>query len=211
MGFTAFIALAWYLCLMILIGIECPTGAENKMRKKLRFALLVVAILWGVYILDLLLPIDLRSFGLLPRSPDRLWGILTYPFLHANFQHLAANTAALFPLLIVSLSYSRRLTHSALIVIYLLTGILVWLFGRGGGVHIGASGIIFGLIGFLMFLGVFRRDWTALGVSVVIGLLYGGALLTLFTYMPAISWSSHFFGFLSGVLAAWWMKRGRIR
>jgi membrane associated rhomboid family serine protease len=211
MGFIAFIALPGYLCLMILIGIECPTGAENKMRKKLRFALLAVAILWGVYMFDLLLPIDLRFLGLLPRSPDRLWGILTYPFLHANFQHLAANTAALFPLLIVSLSYSRRLTHSALIIIYLLTGILVWLFGRGNGVHIGVSGIIFGLIGFLMFLGVFRRDWTALGVSVVIGLLYGGALLTLFTYIPAISWSSHFFGFLSGVLAAWWMKRGRIR
>jgi membrane associated rhomboid family serine protease len=181
------------------------------LRKKLRFALLVVMILWGVFIVDLLLPIDLRSLGLLPRSPGRLWGILTYPFLHANFQHLAANTAALFPLLIVSLSYSSRLTYKALIIIYLLTGILVWLFGRGNAVHIGASGIIFGLIGFLMFLGVFRRDWTALGVSVVIGFLYGGALLTLFTYMPAISWSSHFFGFSSGFLAAWWMKGGRIR
>ena len=181
------------------------------MRKRLRWALLAVAILWGVYLLDLLLPMDLRSFGLVPRSPDRLWGILTYPFLHANFQHLATNTAALFPLLIVSLSYSRRLTYSALLTIYLLTGILVWFFGRGNAVHIGASGIIFGLIGFLMFLGVFRRDWTALGVSVVIGLLYGGALLTLFTYTPAISWESHFFGFLSGVLAAWWMKRGRKR
>jgi membrane associated rhomboid family serine protease len=136
---------------------------------------------------------------------------LTYPFLHANFQHLAANTAALFPLLIVSLSYSSRLTYKALIIIYLLTGILVWSFGSSRGIHIGASGIIFGLIGFLMFLGVFRRDWTALGVSIVIGFLYGGALLTLFTHMPAISWASHFFGFLSGTLAAWWMKRGRIR
>lgn len=181
------------------------------MRKNLRFALLAVAILWGIYVMDLLLPIDLRFLGLLPRSQDRIWGILTYPFVHANFQHLAANTAALFPLLIVSLSYSRRLTHSALIIIFLLTGILVWLFGRDTGVHIGVSGIVFGLIGFLMFLGVFRREWTALGVSVVIGFLYGGALLTLFTYMPSISWSSHFFGFLSGVLAAWWIKRRRIQ
>ena len=181
------------------------------MRKNLRFALFIVAILWGVYLLNLLLPIDLRYLGLLPRAQDRLWGILTYPFLHANFQHLAANTAALFPLLVVSLSYSRKLTHSALIIIYLLTGILVWLFGRGKAFHIGVSGVIFGLIGFLMFLGIFRRDWTALGVSVVIGLLYGGALFTLFTYMPGISWSSHFFGFLSGVLAAWWMKKGKIR
>jgi membrane associated rhomboid family serine protease len=181
------------------------------LRKKLRFALLVVVILWGIFIVDLLLPVDLRSLGLLPRSPDRLWGILTYPFLHANFQHLAANTAALFPLLIVSLSYSSRLTYKALVTIYLLTGILVWLFGSSRGIHIGASGIIFGLIGFLILLGVFRRDWTALGVSILIGFLYGGALLTLFTYMPATSWSSHFFGFLSGALAAWWMKRGRVR
>jgi len=179
------------------------------MRKNLRFALLVVAILWSIYLLDRVLPIDLRFFGLIPRSQDRLWGILTYPFLHANFRHLAANTAALFPLLLVSLSYSRKLTHSALMIIYLLTGILVWLFGRGNAVHIGVSGIIFGLIGFLMFLGIFRRDWTALGVSIVIGFFYGGALLTLFAYIPGISWSSHFFGFLTGVLAAWWMKRGR--
>ncbi len=181
------------------------------MRKNLHFALFAVAILWGVYLLNLVLPVDLRFFGLLPRAQDRLWSVLTYPFLHANLQHLAANTAALFPLLVVSLSYSRNLTQLALIIIYLLTGVLVWLFGRGNAIHIGVSGIIFGLIGFLMFLGIFRRDWTALGVSVMIGFLYGGALITLFIHIPGISWSSHFFGFLSGALAAWWMKRGRIR
>ena len=181
------------------------------MRKNLRFALIIVAILWSIYLLNRVLPIDLRYLGLIPRSQDRLWGILTYPFLHANFRHLAANTAALFPLLLVSLSYSRRLTHSALMIIYLLTGSLVWLFGQGNAIHIGVSGIIFGLIGFLMFLGIFRREWTALGISIVIGFIYGGALFTLFAYIPGISWSSHFFGFFSGVLAAWWMKKGRAR
>jgi len=181
------------------------------MRKNLRFALFVVAVLWSIYLLDRVLPIDLRYFGLIPRSQDRLWGILTYPFLHANFRHLTANTAALLPLLLVSLSYSRRLTHTGLMIIYLLTGFLVWLFGRGNAVHIGVSGIIFGLIGFLIFLGIFRREWKALGVSIVVGFFYGGALFTLFAYMPGISWSSHFFGFVTGVLAAWWMKRGRAR
>jgi membrane associated rhomboid family serine protease len=92
------------------------------MRKNLRFVLLAVAILWGVYMLDLLLPIDLRFLGLLPRSQDRLWGILTYPFLHANFQHLAANTAALFPYLPIYRQSAGRAIFSAFCPVFLPPG-----------------------------------------------------------------------------------------
>jgi membrane associated rhomboid family serine protease len=181
------------------------------MRKNLRLAIWMIAILWSVYLVNLLLPVDLRAYGLQPRNPQRMWGILTYPFLHANAGHLAANSGALFTLLIVALAYSRRLAVKALIIIYLLTGTLVWLFGRGAAIHIGASGLVFGLIGFLLFVGLFRREWTALGISLLIGLCYSGALLSLLAPVPGISWSSHFFGFVSGVQAAWWSKRGRLR
>jgi membrane associated rhomboid family serine protease len=77
----------------------------------------------------------------------------------------------------------------------------------GGTIHIGASGIIFGLIGFLMCLGVFRRDWKALTISIVITIVYGGALHSLLIYIPGTSWTGHLFGFISGVLVAWWTKR----
>ena len=178
-------------------------GVLMKISQNLQIAFAAIAILWLVYFLNLVLVVDLRVYGLKPRHIDGLWGILAAPFLHVDIHHLIANTGALFILLTVSLSYSRALTLKALLTIMLLGGGLVWLFGRGGAVHIGASGIIFGLIGFLMCLGVFRRDWKALIISIVITVVYGGALHSLLIYMPGISWTGHLFGFISGVLAAW--------
>jgi membrane associated rhomboid family serine protease len=175
-------------------------------RKNLQISLVTVAFLWLVYFINRTLVIDLRLFGLIPRYINGLWGILFGPFLHADIQHLTANTGALFVLLTVSLSYSRKMTLKALLVIMLLGGVMVWLFGRGGTIHIGASGIIFGLIGYLMCLGVFRRDWKALIISIAITIVYGGALHSLLIPIPGISWTGHLFGFMSGVLAAWWTR-----
>ena len=178
----------------------------EKSQKNLETALMAVAILWVVYFLNMALPFDLRSFGIRPRNLQGLWGIGVAPLLHGNLDHLIANSGALFVLLIVALSFSRKLTFSAIAIIILIGGSLVWLLGLGNTIHIGASGIIFGLIGFLMFIGVFRREWVALIVSIAVCLLYGGALLSLLQVRPGISWSSHCFGFLSGVMAAWWTK-----
>jgi membrane associated rhomboid family serine protease len=174
--------------------------------KNIRIALLTVMLLWMIHVLDLLLPMDLRLYGLQPRRIDGLWGILAAPFLHGGFGHLIANSGALFVLLTVSLSFSRKLTIMAVLIIFLLGGGLVWLFGSSNTVHIGASGVIFGLMGFLMFIGIFRREWNALLLSLAVFFFYGGALLSLLIHQPGISWTGHFFGFLSGVLAASWTK-----
>ena len=175
-----------------------------KIGQNLQLAFAAIAILWLVYFLNLILEIDLRMYGIIPRHLDGLWGIPAAPFLHVDIQHLTANSGILFILLAVSLSYSRAQTLKAVLTIMLLGGAMVWLLGRNGTIHIGASGIIFGLIGYLMFLGLFRRNWKAVLISVVITLLYGGALYSLLIYVPGISWSGHLFGFLSGVVAAWW-------
>jgi membrane associated rhomboid family serine protease len=164
---------------------------------------------WLVYFVNRILPVDLRLYGLRPRHLDGLWGLLCSPFLHINLGHLMANTGALFILLTVAFSFSRKLTVVAILIISILGGGLVWTFGKANTIHIGSSGIIFGLIGFLMFIGVFRREWRALAVSAAIFFLYGGALLSLFYALPGISWEGHFFGFLSGVLAAWWTKSAK--
>ncbi len=177
-----------------------------KILKNIQIALVAVAILWLVHLLNFVLTIDLRLYGLRPRSLEGLWGILFAPFLHGGFGHLIANTGALFVLLTVAMSFSRGLTIKALLIVCLVGGGLVWLFGGANTVHIGASGIIFGLIGFLMFMGVFRREWVALLFSVVVFFFYGGALFSLLTYVPGISWTGHVFGFLAGVLAAWWTR-----
>jgi membrane associated rhomboid family serine protease len=198
-----FSILPFFLGLSVSISVNlCPM----KISRNLRIAFAAITILWLVYFINFVLPVDLRLYGLVPRHIDGLWGIVAAPFLHVDIHHLMANSGALFILLAVSLSYSRPLTIRALLLIMLAGGGMTWLFGRGGVVHIGASGIIFGLIGFLMCLGVFRGDWKTLIISIVIAIFYGGALHSLLIYIPGISWTGHLFGFLSGVLAAWWFR-----
>jgi membrane associated rhomboid family serine protease len=177
-----------------------------KISQNMRIALGTIAILWLVYFLNFFVTVDLRLYGLKPRDIDGLWGILAAPFLHVDIHHLIANSGVLFILLAVSLSYSRALTLKAVFTVVLLGGGMVWLVGKPGTLHIGASGVIFGLIGFLICLGIFRRNWKALIISIVISILYGGALYSLLIYVPGISWTGHLFGFISGVLAAWWTR-----
>ena len=174
-----------------------------KITKNLRAAFAAVAILWLVFLINPFLNTDLRLYGLKPRQIDGLWGILLMPFLHLDINHLMANSGVLFILLSLSLSYSRALTLQALLIITILGGGMVWLLGAEGSIHIGASGIIFGLIGFLLCLGLFRRDWKALIISIIILIVYGGALSSLLIYIPGVSWTGHLFGFIAGVLAAW--------
>jgi len=171
--------------------------------RAVKFALTAVAVLWGVHALNLFLPIDLRYFGIQPRRMDGLVGIVAAPFLHGDLNHLIANSSALLVLLAVALAYNRKMAFAALATIIVLGGLMVWIFGSASAIHIGASGVVFGLIGYLLFVGIFRREWIALIVSAVVLLLYGGALLSLLRIIPGVSWSSHFFGFMAGVAAAW--------
>ena len=180
-----------------------------KITKNLQAAFTAVAILWLVYLINPFLKTDLRLYGLKPRQIDGLWGILFMPLLHMDLNHLMANSGVLFILLSLSLSYSRALTFQALFIITILGGGMVWLLGANGSIHIGASGIIFGLIGFLICLGVFRRDWKAILISIIISMVYGSALYSLLIYIPGVSWTGHMFGFIAGILAAW-MTRSRL-
>jgi len=169
-----------------------------------------VALLWVIYAVNLVLPFDLRNLGIHPREIRGLFGLLFAPFLHRGVGHLLANSLALTVLLTISLTYSRKLTPVALLIMALAGGGAIWLFGARHTVHIGASGIIFGLIGYLMAIGIFRRELLALAVSLVVFVYYGWTLTSLFVVLPGVSWSGHFFGFFSGILAAW-LTRGEDR
>lgn len=174
----------------------------------IQIAAFIILLIWGIHFLNVLLPAELRYFGLRPRQTEGLWGIVFAPFLHGNIQHLTANSGVLFVLLIAALSFSRKQAVAAILVIVVVSGLAVWMVGKPNTVHIGASGVIFGLIGYLLFIGIFHRRWKALVFSVAVFLVYGGVLAGLFVYIPGVSWSGHFFGFLSGVLAAW-VTRGK--
>lgn len=179
---------------------------DSRIYRNVQIAFGITALLWTVHLADIVLPADLRLYGLRPRSPDSLMGIVCYPFLHSDFRHLIGNSGTLFILLTVSLSMNRRMTVFALLIILFLGGAGVWLFGKPGTVHIGASGVIFGLIGFLLFIGMFQKNWKTLLFSIAVFLVYGGALMNLLFIEKGVSWSGHFWGFVSGVTAAWQMR-----
>lgn len=172
-----------------------------KIVQSAKTSIILLATIWVAFLANFVVPYDLNRFGLVPRTIDGLWGILTMPFLHADFGHICANSTALFVLMTISLSFSRKLTYISVPVIILLGGILVWTFGSTAN-HIGASGLVFGLVGYLLFMGFLRREWLALIVSIAVFVLYGGVLLSLLVVEKNVSWAGHANGFIAGIVAA---------
>lgn len=170
-----------------------------------RVLIAVIAVLWLVEIIDvLLLDHALERQGIQPRSWGGLDGILLAPFLHDDYAHLMSNTIPLAVLgALVLLRGVPRWSQVTAIVI-LAGGLATWLLARNAN-HIGASGVVFGYLGFLLAAGFFERSLRAVALGVVTGLAYGGLLLGVLPSRPGISWESHLFGLLAGGLAAWWL------
>ena len=169
----------------------------------------LVAIFWIVEIVDQLFFSGGRGldiYGILPRNPTGLRGILFAPFLHGNFPHLMANT---IPFLTLGWFIMLQETKDFLIVTVItaiVSGLGVWLFGSAG-LHIGASGVIFGYLGFLLLRGYFERSFAAIFFSVVVAFFYGSLIAGVLPGQVGISWEGHLFGFIGGVLAAKLMAR----
>ena len=143
---------------------------------------------------------SLMSFGLIPRTVQGLFGILTSPFLHASFAHLSANLIAFLVLgtLVILDGLHRFIAVSAIVIV--LGGALVWLFGFAG-VHVGASGWVFGLWAYLLSRAWFHRSWSNLLTAAVVALLYGGLIVGVLP-RQGVSFEGHLFGALAGFIAA---------
>lgn len=144
----------------------------------------------------------LDHFGIVPRTEDGLWGILWMPFLHGGFPHLIANTVPflLFGWLILTRGVKQFL--GVTLIAGLLGGLGVWMFGATGSVHIGASLLIYGYLGFLMAIGFFERKPLSIVLSLVVGYCFWRALAGVMPGQVGISWEGHLFGFLGGITAA---------
>jgi membrane associated rhomboid family serine protease len=167
-----------------------------------------IGAIWAVFLLSVALPsLDLNSYGIRPRTISGLVGIVAAPFLHENFAHILSNTVPLF-ILLVLLAGSQARSWAAVVDIILLGGALLWLFGRSA-YHIGASGLVFGLMTFLIASGFLERRIVPLLVSVVVGFLYGGTLL--FGVVPRlhsdVSWDGHLCSAVAGVIVAYALAR----
>ena len=101
--------------------------------------------LWVIHILKVIGAIQISRFGLLPRSADGVIGIFASPFIHGSFEHLMSNSVPLFVLTLMLYSFYRKIATQSLLLIYIMTGLAVWLFARGSVIHVGASGVVYGL------------------------------------------------------------------
>ncbi len=185
---------------------------QKRMLRSLVIPGIFVLIIWLVKIFEIIFKINLEVLGLTPLSWRGLPGILFSPLLHANFSHLSANTLPFFFLGGLLFYFYRSIAWKIFCLIWLTTGLWVWFFARGDSVHVGASGVVYGLASFLFLSGILRRESRLMAITLLIAFLYGGLVWgifpQLFPHQP-ISWESHLMGLLAGaVLAVYYRNSG---
>ncbi len=176
--------------------------ARANFRLAARIALGFVALIWLIQLLNWALDLDLGRFGVRPREFAGLPGILLAPLLHGGFAHLLTNT---LPLLVLGTGMLYLYPNSALKVIpavYLGPGIAVWLFARASSVHVGASGLIYGLFTYIFVAGVIRRDRRAIAASLLVAFLYGSMVWGVLPIEPGVSWETHLAAAMIGLALA---------
>lgn len=178
-------------------------GADRGLSAVLRPVLGGLALLWAIELADTLVLGDtLQRHGIRPRTLSGLWGVLTSPFLHADFGHLIANSGPFVVLGALLRGRGAVAFFESTVVIALVAGLGTWLTGGAGTNHIGASGVIFGWFGYLLLAGWYERSIATVLTSVAVGVAYGGMIWGVLPTRPGVSWQGHLFGFLGGWLAA---------
>ena len=161
----------------------------------------LVILMWGVFFIEITWFLDLSYLGIIPRTVGGMPGILCAPLLHGNFWHLTSNTVPLLFLGTALYFVYGKMAEKVFFYSYFLTSLLVWLFARPS-IHIGASGLVYGLAFFLIFYGFFRKDFVSLFISCLVLFMYGGLFYGLLPVQRGVSWESHLMGAIVGFFLA---------
>jgi membrane associated rhomboid family serine protease len=160
-----------------------------------------MAVMWSVFLFEQLLAIDLSRFGLRPREGIGLLGLFTTPLLHGNLAHIGSNSAPLFIGGVAMLFLYPNASVRALPMLYIGSAALAWTFARPS-LHIGASGLVYGILAFVFVSGILRRDLRSVGVSLMIWFFYGSMIWGVLPAGRSMSWELHASGLVIGVLLA---------
>jgi len=183
-----------------------PPSPSQEWGRQLKGLALLALVMIGVQLLNQLTHYSLNYLGIIPRDLSHLPAILIAPLLHAGWPHLFANLPPLLILLLLMGSYGTRSMVIATVTITLLTGGLVWLLAPAN-IHIGASGVVLGCWSYLMARAWFAPDTRSVVLAVLVVVFYGGLVWSLLDFRPHVSWASHLYGALAGVMVAWAMTR----
>jgi membrane associated rhomboid family serine protease len=179
-----------------------PTEPRQDRIAGVQVVLALLAAMWVLEVVDVALDHRLDQYGIEPRDPDGLVGVVAAPFLHADFGHLIANTIPFITLgIIIGLQgVARVLAVTGIVMV--VSGLGTWLVAPDSSIHIGASGIVFGYATYLLARGIFNRDLIEVAIGLGVAAIWGTALLGGLVPQDGVSWQGHFFGAVGGVLAA---------
>lgn len=166
-----------------------------------------VVLLWLIKWVEITYDLPLYRFGILPRNVNGLPGIITAPFIHGDLKHLISNTS---PVLVLSMGvfyFYKEKAWPVIALISIFSGLLIWLFARGGTYHIGASGLIYGFAFFLFFSGIIKKIRSFMAIPLLIIMFYGSMLWGILPGEEGISWEAHLFGALTGSIVAFMFRK----
>jgi len=180
-------------------------ASEKIFKSALVFSFTIVGFIFLIHIYTVLTHTSLTQWGIFPREVYGLKGIVTAPLVHGSWHHLFSNAAPLLVTSTIIYFFYPKVAGASFFFIYLLTGITVWLFGRSS-YHIGASGIVYGLVSFIFWSGIFRRNIKSIILALIVTILYSGYLGGIVPFKEGVSWESHLLGGIMGILVAFLFK-----
>ncbi len=178
---------------------------ENKILidtlKSMVFPISFVIAMWVIYFWQTHVGFSYNIHGIIPRKLFGLKGILMAPLLHGSIGHLVSNTVPFLALTTIIFVLYKRVAYGSFFIIYILTGFLVWIFGKDAN-HIGASGIVYGFVAFIFWSGIFRKNKKAIVLSLIVLVVYSSYFLGIVPGKEGISWESHLLGGVAGIITA---------
>ena len=174
--------------------------------KRLSFPIGFVAFIWVIHLMQIVLGTSLIKLGIFPGSIDGLPGILTSPLIHGSWDHLFYNSLSFLILGAIIFWFYPRIALRSFVALYLISGLGVWLFAQPNSYHIGASGLVYGMVSLVFWNGVFRRNLKSTVLALIILVLYAGYFGGIVPGKEGISWESHLLGALAGIGLAFFYK-----
>jgi membrane associated rhomboid family serine protease len=177
----------------------------NHFQESIFVTALMLTLIAAIHLLKTYNLVNTTEWGIYPREAWGMRGVLLSPLVHGSAKHLFSNAAPLIVTLFVLHFFYRKVAVRSLIMIWFFTGVMVW-FLAGRAWHIGASGVVYGLVSFIFWTGVFRKNKKSIVLALIMLILYSGMFQGILPNEPGVSWESHLYGSLVGIYAAWWFK-----